>query len=150
MRRLELLGKSFEQLTVLEELGKRVLVSCSCGTVKTVLRSNLLAGYTQSCGCLQKQRTSQANQTHGYAGSGTYITWKAMKARCNNPMKDKYHRYGERGISYDPNWEEFEKFLTDMGERPEGTELDRINNNLDYCKTNCRWTTHKQNCNNRG
>lgn len=64
-----------------------------------------------------------------------------MKYRCDN-KKDK--DYGGRGITYDPRWEKFENFLQDMGERPEGKTLDRINVNGNYCKENCRWATMKQ------
>lgn len=72
-----------------------------------------------------------------------------MKARCNNPNHPSADYYSERGITYDPAWEDFEVFLADMGERPPGTTLDRENNDLGYSKENCRWATPKQQANNR-
>lgn len=80
-----------------------------------------------------------------------YASWAAMKNRCNNPGSTHYSRYGGRGIAYDKNWETFEQFLVDMGKMPEANmELDRINNEDNYCKENCRWATRKEQTRNRG
>jgi hypothetical protein len=74
-----------------------------------------------------------------------------MKQRCNNPKNTHYARYGGRGITYDPAWNKFENFLQDMGEKPDHRmELDRINNEDNYCKENCRWATRKEQTRNRG
>ncbi len=73
-----------------------------------------------------------------------YISWAKMKLRCNNPNHHCYHRYGGRGITYDPRWEVFENFFADMGHRPEGSTLDRINNNGPYNKENCKWSTQAE------
>ena len=72
-----------------------------------------------------------------------------MKARCSNKKSTHYDRYGGRGITVCARWKRFENFYKDMGERPEGLTLDRIDNNGNYEKSNCRWVTHKENCNNR-
>lgn len=151
-KRIIMVGETYSRLLVFEEKGKKAKAICSCGVVKTYLRANLLAGYTKSCGCFRNEQVQAANQTHGQRTimSGAYRSWRAMKARCDNPMKDSSERYSERGIVYDPDWSEFENFYRDMGDRPEGLELDRIDNNGNYTKENCRWTTHQENCQNRG
>lgn len=88
------------------------------------------------------------NYKHGhYSGnkaSGTYSSWAAMKSRCDDPNNDSYDHYGALDISYDPRWNLFENFLADMGERPEGMTLDRLDSNKDYYKENCRWATHAE------
>ena len=73
-----------------------------------------------------------------------YHSWNSMKNRCNNPNLKEYKNYGGRGISYDPRWEDFREFYKDMGKRPEGTTLDRIDVDKNYCKENCRWATREQ------
>jgi hypothetical protein len=81
----------------------------------------------------------------------SYNSWYFMKRRCNCPNQNGYARYGGRGITYDPKWETYEGFYADMGDRPGvGYDLDRIDNNGNYCKENCRWITHAENCKNRG
>ena len=80
----------------------------------------------------------------------TYRSWGHMKARCNNKNYCKYDRYGGRGISYIKHWETYKNFLDDMGKRPDNTSLDRINNDGNYNKQNCRWATSFQQNNNRG
>lgn len=90
---------------------------------------------------------------HGYSPKGirtpTYQTWVAMKVRCNNPKHPFYKHYGGRGITYDPRWDDFAVFLADMGERPDGKSLDRIDNDGNYELTNCRWATQSEQAKNR-
>lgn len=74
----------------------------------------------------------------------TYVTWVGMKARCDNPKATGYKNYGGAGIGYDPAWSDFLTFLKDMGERPEGCTLDRIDGSKGYSKENCRWATYRQ------
>lgn len=76
--------------------------------------------------------------------SGTYRSWESAKARCRNPANPDFHNYGARGINFSPDWDRFEDFLFDMGHRPDGTSLDRIDSNGNYEKSNCRWATVSQ------
>ena len=77
-------------------------------------------------------------------GYSEYCTWLNMHRRCSNPDDPAYKYYGARGISVCVDWQDFEVFLDDMGYRPKGLSLDRIDNNKGYFKENCRWATSEQ------
>ncbi|HEU4636894.1 MAG TPA: hypothetical protein VFS41_11985 [Edaphobacter sp.] len=112
----------------------------------------LLAGWSQSCGCYAKEVNS-ARATHGHTKGGkhssTFTVWRSMLARCTDSKHASFHNYGGRGIEVCARWAVFESFLEDMGERPKGKTLDRIDNDGNYCKENCRWVSMKENSNNR-
>jgi hypothetical protein len=79
----------------------------------------------------------------------TYVSWASIAPRCGNPNHPAYPRYGGRGITVCERWASFENFLADMGERPAGLSLDRIDNNGNYEPGNCRWATPKEQSSNR-
>lgn len=82
---------------------------------------------------------------HYMSFSPTYKSWSAMKNRCKHKSVPSFKYYGGRGISYDPRWDNFRNFLEDMGDRPNGTQLDRIDSDGNYCKENCKWSTVNEN-----
>ena len=79
----------------------------------------------------------------------TYRSWQMMKNRCLNPRATDFSYYGARGILVDTRWHKFDEFVSDMGERPPGTTLERINGDLSYCKSNCCWATRLEQARNR-
>jgi hypothetical protein len=87
-------------------------------------------------------------KTHGYFGTRTYYSWASMLSRCRNPKNIEFHNYGGRGIKVCNRWKRFENFLADMGERPKGMTLDRINGDRNYEPLNCRWATLREQGNN--
>lgn len=89
--------------------------------------------------------------THGHTVGGntpTYNTWVALRRRCTEEAHHHYPEYGGRGINYDTRWDDFENFLADMGPRPEGTTLDRMDPDGNYTAENCRWATAREQVNN--
>ena len=89
------------------------------------------------------------DSSHGMSGTPTYRSWTHMRDRCRNPSNDSWDYYGGRGITICDEWHSFEQFLADMGERPEGTSIDRIDVNGNYEPSNCRWADAKTQVENR-
>lgn len=149
------IGAKFGRLTVAGPPEKidgrhRVVCTCECGKSLMVRCLSLATGNTTSCGCLHKEGVSVLNLKHGLSKSPTYETYLNMVNRCTKPTNKKFADYGGRGISVCDDWlAGFDNFLRDMGIRPEGHTIDRIDPDGNYCPENCRWVTWKAQQNNK-
>lgn len=139
-------GQKFGRLTVLEDkLNGFAHCVCECGEDRDFRKIDLRKGVSRSCGCWSADRSRK----HGMDGTPTYNCWVHMLDRCRNPNNRMFPHYGARGISVCDRWHDFRNFLADMGEKPEGLSLDRIDNDGNYEPSNCRWASFKQQLRNR-
>lgn len=123
---------------------------CDCGVEKTVRADHLKNGRTASCGCILKEKNSGRLTTHGKSGAKIYSIWRNMINRCYFKEGAEYQRYGGRGINVCQAWRDsFSEFLACMGEPSPGMSIDRINNDGNYEPGNCKWSTPKEQANNR-
>ena len=135
------IGASVGRLLLVEETRKTraagsiqaFLCQCDCGTEIVVDKYNLQYGHTQSCGCLQRERTSKAKRVHGASHTSLYYTWQAMIERCYNPKNKSFDGYGARGITVCDAWRgSYLAFLASVGNRPAGLTLERKDVNGNY------------------
>ena len=146
----DLTGRRFGKLVVIELLNdsniqseSKYLCSCDCGSTISLSYRDLIHRKRSNCGCIIVPKHGGTIRD-GSTKHRTYKSWESMKARCYNPNSKGYIRYGGRGISVCDRWMSFENFYADMGDRPENTTLDRIDNNGNYEPSNCKWSTPKE------
>jgi len=160
---INMLPKS--RLTFIESVNnKNGLFKCECGKTTISNKYDVKRGQVKSCGCLRREialvkikKLQLINITHGFAGSRFYNIYLNLNSRCNSGENPAYKNYGGRGIKC--LWNSFEQFKDDMYKSylehikthtEKNTSVDRIDNNGNYCKGNCRWLTlQKQNLNRR-
>lgn len=146
-RRKNLVGQKFGRLFVLQSAdptptGQAVWQCvCDCGTIKSIRGYDLAGGKVISCGCKRTESFHSLITKHGRSSSRTYESWQNMHQRCSNPNNPNYPYYGALGVSVCERWSEFQNFLEDMGERPEGLTLDRVDPCGNYEPSNCRWAS---------
>ena len=162
----DLTGQQFGRWTVIAihpermRYGKAIAAlwhcRCRCGTEALVFGSNLRQGFSRSCGCLIRDKTTERNTKHGHACRGkvtrAYTCWVSMLQRCFNPNSQSYGNYGGRDdpITVVEYYRDFVNWYADMGDPPDGLSQDRINNDGNYEPGNLRWATaSEQICNRR-
>jgi hypothetical protein len=148
---VDIVGKKFGKTTIVSvEIDKydngrqrrRFVAKCECGKIRTISGQDARRGRSNQC-------KSCSSITHGKSASKIYLIHKSMMDRCYNQKSKAYYNYGGRGIKVCDRWHDFENFYKDVGDKPNGLELDRTNPDGNYEPGNCKWITRKENQANR-
>ena len=159
---INLVGKRFGRLTVIERdpqskpKSVKWICKCDCGNTTSVNSQLLRNGHTVSCGCYQRERTSEVSTTHGGSKDRLFHVWSSMRQRCNNPNNHAYKYYGGKGISVCNEWNDYGVFREwalasgyNTQAKPHVCTLDRIDNSRGYSPDNCRWVDSTVQTNNQ-
>lgn len=125
------------------------LCKCDCGNLAEYIATRVRFNRVNYCKKCAAQNAAIKNKTHGMRNTATYRSWISAKDRATNKKSKDFYRYGAIGLGMAERWLKFENFLEDMGERPSGTSIDRIDPRKGYEPGNCRWATPAEQARNR-
>jgi len=149
----DITGRRYGKLVTLGPVDKTLagqviwLCRCDCGNQNAIRATDLIEGRYESCEvCRNLEKSLRCG---GQREHPLYATWRGMWRRCTDKSNNSYKNYGARGITVCDEWRDFERFIHDMGAKPDGYTLDRIDNNAGYSRENCKWSTWKSQHRNR-